>query len=109
MYKKCIGIDGIDYDSIAESSIAEWLYLRGIQYEPHKNLPKPSKQKCDFYLPEHNLWVEYDGLMQVRELSSCDAHTRASKKVSFYEKNKMNYIVLTRDNWEEKLYEALLL
>jgi len=109
MYKKKFGLDGIEYDSAQEATIADWLFTRSINFEPHKQLPKPSKQKCDFYLPDYDLWLEWDGLMQVRSMSSCSADKRASKKVQFYEKHKMKYLVLTRnDDWENKLYEVIL-
>lgn len=109
MYKKKFGLDGIEYDSAQEARIADWLYMHSINFEPHKCLPKPSKQKCDFYLSDYDLWLEWDGLMQVRSMSVCEADVRASKKVTFYQKNKMKYLVLTRnDNWENKLYEVIL-
>lgn len=109
MYKKKYGLDGIEYDSAQESVIADFLYTHNINYEPHKPLPNPSKQKCDFYLTDFQVWIEWDGLMIVRSLSSCSADKRASKKVQFYEKHNMKYLVLTRDdNWENKLYEIIL-
>jgi len=109
MYKKAIGLDGIEYDSGQECKISDWLFIRGINYEPHKKLPKPSRQKCDFYLPDHNLWLEWDGLMGVRALSSDHADARASKKVEFYKKHNMKYLVLNREyDWEQELYLALL-
>jgi len=109
MYQKTYGLDGQEYDSAQEARIADWLFINGINFEPHKLLPKPSKQKCDFYLTDYDLWLEWDGLMQVRGLSSCDADIRASKKVKFYEKHNMKYVVLTRDDdWENILFEIIL-
>lgn len=66
MWQKTIGLDGEIYDSRSEAEVADWLLMSDIEYEPHKHLPKPSRSVSDFYLPEYDLWVEYDGLMEVR-------------------------------------------
>ena len=66
MWKKAIGLDGEEYDSISESKVANWLLENCIEYVPHKKLPKPSRQISDFYLPDYDLYIEYDGLMEVR-------------------------------------------
>jgi len=78
----------------------EW-GLDGIEYEPHKSLPSPSRQKCDFYLTDFDLWVEYDGLMDVR------ADDKLTRKDAFYEKHGLKHLTITRDNWELALYEVL--
>jgi len=101
-------INGELMDSAQEAKVADWLYLNGITFEPHKKLPKPSRQKCDFYLPDYKLWVEWDGLMSVRKLSSDHADLRAERKVDFYKKHNMKFVVLNRENgWESLLYEAI--
>jgi len=109
MNQRTYCMDGVTLcDSIQESKIADWLYLNSIKFEAHKKLPKPSTQKCDFFLPEYNLWLEWDGVREVRALSSDHADTRQQKKYNFYEKHNMKYLVLKRDNnWEDKLYEAI--
>jgi len=101
MYQKTLGLDGIEYDSASESRIADWLYLNDVAYEPHKKLPKPSRGFCDFYLTEYSLWVEYDGLMEVRTNDKLD------RKKEFYEKHEMQFLIITRDNWELDLIEAI--
>lgn len=101
MFRKCHGLDGNLYDSHQEAQIAEWLMAHGIEYEPHKRLPKPSRQISDFYLPKFDLWVEWDGLMQVR------ADDKLVRKHLFYREHGMKYVVLNRDNWESTLYEAI--
>lgn len=101
MWKKSAGLDGEEYDSRAEAKIADWLYTRGIEYEPHKRLPKPSRQVCDFYLPEYDLWVEYDGLMEVR------ADDKLVRKIAFYEEHNLKHLCINRSNWEEELYDAI--
>ena len=101
MWKKAIGLDGELYDSQSEAKIADWLLTQGIEYEPHKHLPKPSRSICDFYLPEYNLWVEYDGLMEVR------ADTKLERKKAFYEKQGLKFLIITRNNWQRDLFEQI--
>lgn len=101
MWQKKIGLDGEIYDSISESEVADWLLVNDIEYEPHKHLPKPSRSICDFYLPEYNLWVEYDGLMEVR------ADNKLANKEKFYEKHGLKFLIITRDNWQRDLLEQV--
>lgn len=101
MWKKAMGLDGETYDSMSEAMVADWLFVNDIEYEPHKHLPKPSRSITDFYLPELDLWVEYDGLMEVRK------DDRLSKKKNFYRKHKMRFIVVTRDNWQNDILEQI--
>lgn len=101
MWQRSIGLDGELYDSISETAVADWLLMNDIKYEPHKHLPKPSRSICDFYLPEYDLWIEYDGLMEVR------ADDKLNKKRAFYEKHGLKFIVITRDNWERDLLEQI--
>lgn len=101
MWKKAIGLDGESYDSESETKVANWLFVNDIEYEPHKHLPKPSRSICDFYLPEYNLWIEYDGLMEVR------ADDKLKKKEALYRKLGLKFIIITRDNWERDLLEQM--
>ena len=101
MWEKAIGLDGEIYDSRSEAKVADWFFTNDIEYEPHKKLPKPSRSTSDFYLPEYDLWVEYDGLMEVRN------DNRLEKKKSFYEKYKMKFLIITRDNWQRDLLEQI--
>ena len=101
MWKKSVGLDGELYDSISETKVADWLLVNDIEYEPHKRLPKPSRSICDFYLPEYDLWIEYDGLMEVR------SDDKLSRKEAFYRQHKMNFIVITRNNWQRDLLDHM--
>jgi len=101
MWEQSIGLDGEIYDSISETKIADWFFVNGIDYEPHKHLPKPSRSICDFFLPDYDLWVEYDGLMEVR------ANDKLERKKDFYRRNDMNFIIITRTNWERDLMERI--
>jgi hypothetical protein len=101
MWKKSIGLDGEDYDSLSETKVADWLFLNDIEYEPHKRLPKPSRSISDFYLPEYDLWVEYDGLMEVR------SDNKLKNKILFYTKHNMKFLVITRKEWKRDLIERI--
>jgi len=101
MWQKTIGLDGEIYDSKSESNVADWFFLNGIEYEPHKRLPNPSRSICDFYLPDYDLWVEYDGLMEVR------ADDKLERKRSFYEKRGLKFLIITRNNWQRDLLERI--
>lgn len=108
MNRRTYSLSGDLCDSIQEAEVADFLYLNGIEFEPHKKLPKPSTQKCDFYLPKFQLWLEWDGVREVRELSSDFAMNRQQKKYEFYKQHNMKFVVLKRDNnWKDLLYEAI--
>lgn len=101
MWRKTVGLDGEIYDSMSEAKVANWLLVNGIEYEPHKRLPAPSRSICDFYLPEFDLWVEYDGLMKVR------ADNKLVRKKAFYNKCGLKFLIITRDNWQRDLLEHM--
>lgn len=101
MWRKAIGIDGEMYDSQSEAEVADWLFGNDIEYEPHKKLPKPSRSISDFYLPQYDLWVEYDGLMEVR------ADDKLERKKKLYTRLGLKFIVITRDDWQRDLLEQI--
>lgn len=84
------GLDGVFYDSIEEKQLADVLYQNFISYEPHKEVCEDRKWMCDFYLPEQNLWVEYDGLGSSRR----DAD-KFLEKLQYYQDHGYRYVVLT--------------
>lgn len=101
MWRQEIGLDGELYDSKSEANVADWLLLNDIEYEPHKHLPKPSRSISDFYLPDYDLWIEYDGLMEVR------SDDKLKRKREFYEKHGLNFVIITRDNWQRDLLDQI--
>lgn len=101
MWQQTIGLDGELYDSLSEAKIADWLFLNDIAYESHKHLPKPSRSISDFYLTDYDLWIEYDGLMEVR------TDDKLKRKIAFYEKYGLKFLIITRDNWQRDLLEQI--
>ena len=53
--------DGHVVRSISEKVIDEWLTQNNIRHEIEKPYPV-GRYTCDFYLADHNIWVEYFGL-----------------------------------------------
>lgn len=101
MWKKAIGLDGEIYDSQSEAEVADWLLTNDIEYELHKRLPKPSRSISDFYLPEYDLWIEYDGLMEVR------SDNKLERKREFYENHGLKFIIITREHWQQDILEQI--
>lgn len=59
--RSIVGVDGLPYQSRAEAIVANWLYLSGVQYEPHPPLGlrgKSRPREADFKLIETGEIVE---------------------------------------------------
>lgn len=54
--------DGHMADSLSERLLDDWMHSQGIVHERCKPYPNQKRMNCDFYLPQHGLWVEYAGL-----------------------------------------------
>lgn len=50
--------------------IEAWLKLSGIKYVSEYQFAKPRKYRADLYLPEHNILIEYEGLMSEKSRHS---------------------------------------
>lgn len=61
---RTVGKDGITYDSISESIIADWMYDNGIKYESH--VPYFSKLIADFRVGE-KCYIEFFGMARIPE------------------------------------------
>ena len=81
-------------DSISERIIDEWFFTNNIKHEKNKRYPN-SNMNCDFYLIDHNLWVEYFGLYggNIQEYD----HTIFLKE-ELAKKNNLNFIALKPDD-----------
>lgn len=86
------GKDGYWYDSFEEMNIANILYTNYIEYLSHHPVCNERKWTCDFYLPEKDLWIEYDGLGNFRRNKE-----KFLEKIQYYEDNEYNYKVLHYD------------
>ncbi len=90
---KIFGMDGNLYDSKTEASIANILHKNFINYESHKRVCDDRKWTCDFYLPDQNLWIEYDGLGKYRRRAYFN-----NDKIQYYKDHNFNYIILNHEN-----------
>ncbi len=82
-----LGRDGRVYDSSQEVQLANILYSNFVAYESHKRVCNDRKWTCDFYLPDKDLWVEYDGLQAYRK--RLDLY---KTKIQYYRDNDYNFI-----------------
>lgn len=79
-------------DSASEVIIDNFLYQHGIIHERSKNYPS-SKKNCDFYLPEHDLWIEFAGLC------GYDYYDKTmQEKIEISKLHKLNLIIITKQD-----------
>lgn len=74
----------------------EFLENENIKFIPHKILPM-SSTVCDIYLTDFDLYIELDGINREKRKmykSYKKYYDSWIEKINFYEKNKLNYIVL---------------
>jgi len=79
-------------DSISERIVDNWLHDHGLVHEKNKKYPN-SKMNCDFYLIDHDIWIEYFGLIGVEEY---DKGVEIKKDVA--KDNGLTLISLTPDD-----------
>ncbi len=82
---KCI--DGHVVKSKGELIIDNFLHLNGIEHEYEKKIKvKGNPIKCDWYLPEHEIYMEYWGFFGKKYLQ------RKKEKLNLYHKGKLKLI-----------------
>ncbi len=93
--------------SMAEKKIADYLNEKGIRYQYEKTMttfPLIGKKIStpDFYLPDHDVWIEYWGLIEAKDKSKRDEYQRAMQwKMNEYKKYKIRLISLySNDLWD---------
>lgn len=95
------GLDGNFYHSKSEAKLANILFKEQINYIPHKKVTKNRNWKCDFYIINKDLWVEFDGMMNYRKQFYSSLY---EEKIKFYEENGYKYIILyPGDNFIKKI------
>ena len=93
--------DGHYVRSRAELIIDNWLYHHKILHAYEARLPGKENIFCDFYLPHHNIYIEYWGLEGKPEYSS-----KIKRKKRIYKEKRLKLIEL-RDEDLEKLDDIL--
>lgn len=64
--KNHLCLDGHTADSAEEAYLDNWLYTHSVYHERTRVYPG-TKMNCDFYIPSHNLWVEYLGMYMISD------------------------------------------
>ena len=94
----CQTIDGHEVRSKSEAKIDNWLYNNRIVHSYERRLPgqyhKEDKYryKCDFYLPDGDVYIEYWGLNRKEYLEN------KQKKKKMYKKQNLNLVSLEPDD-----------
>lgn len=64
-------LDGRSLDDWPRWHIAQWLYLAGLRYSIGWELPVEELSQADFYLPDHDVYLEYwEGEVHADQLSA---------------------------------------
>ena len=87
-----------------EVKIDNFLSSSNINHETNKQIIKGKQYLCDFYLPDHKLYIEYWGLERFPNYIK-----RKTKKLKLYKKLKLKLLeIYPRENIIKKLSERLL-
>ncbi len=96
--------NGVTYRSIAESKVAKYLEKRDVVFEYEKRVSSDRLWTCDFYLPDYDLWVEYDGLSDWRDyIYDQVSYNNDNPKIRFYQENGYRHMILGKRTWREQL------
>lgn len=68
--KAFLSLDGHALMTSAELEVCQWLYMMSIPHAYQRNLGNHPDYRCDFYLPEHGIFIEiWEGTETAREMS----------------------------------------
>ncbi len=82
-----------------EKIVADYFNSRNIEYEYEKEIDVDGeKMLTDFYLPEHDLYVEYWGLDKVKNKTGDEYRARKAKKIELYDRGNLKLISLNQDD-----------
>lgn len=101
---KCITLNGERVRSKSEKFIADYFYQNGIQYRyerPARTRGIDSKHisKPDFYLEDYHVYVEYWGLVNIKNDRKKESYIRTMKwKMAQYHNNNIKFISIYPDN-----------
>jgi transposase-like protein len=95
--------NGTLYRSKKESIIARYLNERNITFEYERKVKEGHNWTCDFYLPDYDLWVEYDGLEIEREATKSVPYNRDNNKIRYYQENAFHHMILGKRTWKKQL------
>lgn len=101
--------NGIRFKSIKEYKLCLLLEVNNINYEYEVQYPG-SNFKCDFFLPNYNIYIEYFGILDGKKMEKLDEkqlkyYDKMIEKILFCDKNKIKLIHETNFT---KLYNKIL-
>lgn len=99
--------DGVLYRSKKEGIIARYLDQHNIAFEYEKPVTNQHRWTCDFYLPDYDMWVEYDGLEIEREATKSTPYNQNNPKIRFYQEKGYRHMILGKRTWKKQLDEFL--
>jgi len=100
--------NGVRYKSIGEYRVSLFLEKNNLNFIYEINYPN-SNMKCDFYLPDKNVYIEFFGLLNGKNMNKLDQTLNSYKekmnnKIKFCMDNEINLIY---DLNENKLIEKI--
>jgi hypothetical protein len=72
-------IDGYTFKSLGEKKIYDYLKLLNINFIYDKFYPNEKRFRYDFYLPDYNVYIEYFGMLKVKETTKNEKTIRNYK------------------------------
>jgi len=87
--------DGHLVRSRGELLIDNWLYMAGILHAYERRLPIEEEARCDFWLPDGRVYIEYWGLE-----GQPDYEARRKRKLALYAQHNLNLIEITNEDIE---------
>jgi len=82
-------MDGHNVRSQGEIIVDNWLYMNGFVHAYERRVPIEEELYCDFYLPTHKIYIEYEGLVGTDKYDE-----RQEKKRALYSKYGLKLIEL---------------
>jgi very-short-patch-repair endonuclease len=86
-------------ESRNERHIGELLRKNKIEFEKEKNYPELGNQKFDFYLPEYNVLIEYDGKQHFEPTFGKSEYTRQLNYNILYESDNIKDEFVKTNNY----------
>lgn len=90
--------------SKAELEVARLLDSYNIDWKYEEPYIPGTKKKPDFYLPEHNIWIEYDGLADCRQdIPGGQNYNYKHPKIVAYRKAKSVFCLTNKSNYRDTI------
>ena len=92
--------NNIKFRSKSEVAVARFIHSFNINFEYEKKIGQSSLKTCDFYIPDWDLWIEYDGIGCFRESVGQQIYNRNNDKILCYTNTNKKFCILNRDNYK---------